>query len=332
MIFIINPGVLTLASLLFDVHNYRVEDNIGEAIHIHIDGLRLDLTVKQFLNLSQDAKTFISKIITARGFKLSYIDSIMFLANAHHLAYLEYVEFDEVYLDNLSVPIVDGSTIVAFKPITGSMVYSFLNGNSDLLNHFFEINLYGKSNAERVRDVLQRIYADGYPYDDKYIILFNDSNVIEDGQHRASCLRYIYGNIKVKVLRFYFHDTARILKCDDLVHREPINEFCSHYKTYYIYGIGSYGRAVYRMLKRRNINVDGFMVTEKKGKSEFLSLPLYIPEEAPVLPSECGIILGLNEHYHWEVLNCLRTNSFLNYYRFLNYEMQNFESGNDVCE
>lgn len=49
-----NPGVLSLASLAPVGADYRfeIEDNIGEAIHIHYKDIRLDLTVDEFYKIA----------------------------------------------------------------------------------------------------------------------------------------------------------------------------------------------------------------------------------------------------------------------------------------
>lgn len=63
-----------------------------------------------------------------------------------------------------------------------------------------------QSNSDRLEYNLQRIKEEGYPgkSGNSLITLFNDSNRIYDGQHRAGCLYYLYGNIKVKVRRLWF--------------------------------------------------------------------------------------------------------------------------------
>lgn len=48
----INPGVISLASLqdfknLCFPYRFEIEDNIGEAIHIHFKDIRLDLTTAE---------------------------------------------------------------------------------------------------------------------------------------------------------------------------------------------------------------------------------------------------------------------------------------------
>ena len=50
-----NPAVLSLASLeaVGDVgYRFEIEDNIGEAVHIHYKEIRLDLTVQEFYEIS----------------------------------------------------------------------------------------------------------------------------------------------------------------------------------------------------------------------------------------------------------------------------------------
>ena len=64
-----NLGVITLGSLKKNIFNkirafkeLKIEDNIGESIHIHIDNFRIDLTIKQFsANLEEAAKQLITK-------------------------------------------------------------------------------------------------------------------------------------------------------------------------------------------------------------------------------------------------------------------------------
>ena len=48
-----NPGVYYLSSSkALKLNSFRVEDNIGECIHIHYGNLRLDFTIREFLQLS----------------------------------------------------------------------------------------------------------------------------------------------------------------------------------------------------------------------------------------------------------------------------------------
>ena len=50
-----NPAVITLDSVNSKKGQFKrfvVEDNIGESLHLHIDNMRVDFTVNEFLEFS----------------------------------------------------------------------------------------------------------------------------------------------------------------------------------------------------------------------------------------------------------------------------------------
>ena len=50
-----NPAVITLASLNGRNNTFKrfqIEDNIGESIHLHVDNMRIDLSVNEFFELT----------------------------------------------------------------------------------------------------------------------------------------------------------------------------------------------------------------------------------------------------------------------------------------
>lgn len=65
-------------------------------------------------------------------------------------------------------------------------------------------NLIGQTNEERTRSVLEIMKEFNYSKNGKYIILYNNSNVIRDGEHRAAALYHLYGNIEIPILRIKF--------------------------------------------------------------------------------------------------------------------------------
>ncbi len=47
-----NPAVITLANSTSRKGKFKrfvVEDNIGESVHLHIDNMRIDFTINEFL-------------------------------------------------------------------------------------------------------------------------------------------------------------------------------------------------------------------------------------------------------------------------------------------
>lgn len=74
-----NPGVIELFGFNFKnnlgSHNFRVEDNIGESIHFHLDNIRLDFTVKEFRKIADDLLDAINAIVNIKGFDVKKIDA-----------------------------------------------------------------------------------------------------------------------------------------------------------------------------------------------------------------------------------------------------------------
>lgn len=67
----------------------------------------------------------------------------------------------------------------------------------------FKSNLLIDTPESRLNKALNSVRANGYGYNGKYAIFYNDEPYIRDGQHRVSVVKYLYGDIDVKILRFY---------------------------------------------------------------------------------------------------------------------------------
>ena len=50
------------------------------------------------------------------------------------------------------------------------------------------------------------VVKNGYPFNDEYLILFNDQNVIRDGQHRAAAILFTKGDMEIPLIRLHFHN------------------------------------------------------------------------------------------------------------------------------
>ena len=106
-----NPGVRALASLkpVNVPWRFEIEDNVGEAVHVHYRDIRLDLTVKEFYALAEKAEDCINSLISNReernvtGFAASDFDPINLVGLAAMLPDLERITYDDVYLEDLLV-------------------------------------------------------------------------------------------------------------------------------------------------------------------------------------------------------------------------------------
>lgn len=209
-----NPGVLLLASLAPVGADYRfeIEDNIGEAIHIHYKDVRLDLTVNEFYKLAAQVPAMIDAVVGVDGFSCLDYDAVNLVGLAACLPDLIKVTEDELYLEDLLIDTYDENGKEILAPLSKSRVYKALMGNSSENDVRKQVNYYNAEtatlyeNKDRVSYNLRQIQMHGYPEGNERIILFNDSNRIFDGQHRAACLYYLNGNVKVPVRRLWFRD------------------------------------------------------------------------------------------------------------------------------
>lgn len=70
-------------------------------------------------------------------------------------------------------------------------------------------------------------------------------------------------------------------------------------KDIYIYGAGYHGKDVYRLLKRKNVDIKGFLVTEDITSKQCLNLPVYLASEK--IGEDIGIIIAMTPIYANEV-------------------------------
>lgn len=221
----VNPGVITLATLngiesLNFPYRFCVEDNIGEAIHIHYKDMRLDLTTEQFKNAANEIEKALNRIVDVEGFKASDFDPVFLVGISPYLADLTRIEKREVFLEDILVDTFDEEGNAVHRNIKYSRVFKALCGLKDendsykmQFNHYKAGASEKLSNHERILWNLEQVKKNGYPSDDNLISIDSENKII-DGQHRAACLYYLYGNIKVPVRTLVFEGRADPLRLD----------------------------------------------------------------------------------------------------------------------
>lgn len=233
-----NPGVILLASTQFGQHDFRVEDNIGEAIHFHLDNIRLDLTVQEYLVLCREIRYIINKLIAVEGFDVANLDPVFVHQIAEMLPDLEEVRMDEVELRDLLVD-VRGIAGTVIRPLAQSRVVKALQGNRTENDAYSQTNLIGQSNEDRVQMVNNHLIHEQYGANGQYVVLFNSQNIIRDGQHRAACMYCASGgNKKIKVKRLCFRGEKYNLSMHPWLREtflwspRKIFYFCRHLKNW----------------------------------------------------------------------------------------------------
>lgn len=202
-----NPAVIELARTYIGNTEMRLEDNFGEAIHLHFGSLRIDLTVKEFLDIADKMEIAAKELISAEGFHVEDFDPKFLSFYNEIFLDLERVTIDEIRLGDIIA--LKYNKLPFYRTLDKCRDYKALNGDVEELNVYkSQVNKFGQTNEERLYEMLNSIKENGYPYNGQYIILRNNQNVLLDGQHRASCLLYLYGSdYIIPVMRFHFKNS-----------------------------------------------------------------------------------------------------------------------------
>jgi hypothetical protein len=215
-----NPAVITLA----DCSNRRgkfkrfaIEDNIGESIHLHIDNMRADFTIDEFLEFSKLTRAALKDLEILPGYLIEDFDEHFIMEIGHQLINLTSINIEEVKLSELKCIVSKkykrGLTIKKLLPIRDTPVYRYLIGDTKDYENYEHYNYFGIDNPSRINSILRSIQDNKYPYKNKHIILTSGQNIIRDGQHRAAVLYHLYGgDCKVKIMRFIFKGSSHHVK------------------------------------------------------------------------------------------------------------------------
>ena len=201
-----NPAVITLAHVRTKLGDFSVEDNIGESIHLHLGDLRCDITVADLERLSEDLAVALEEFINVEGFTVSGFSKefLLQLAENGALSSLDTVEEDTIRISDITIPYINWTGMLKTKSIIHSSVIKALRNDSSENDKRIERNYYNQTSQERVLEILDSIKQNGYPYGEQKIVLLKESNRIYDGQHRASCLYFLKGDIDVPIIRLGF--------------------------------------------------------------------------------------------------------------------------------
>lgn len=208
-----NPAVCALAETEIKGSRVRIEDNLGESIHIHVGDLRISLSISEFNAFVDQVQLAAEELLNLNGIGLRMFDKTSFdwnwLGRYEHI-----VEINKTYV-KIGDLLTKGesnicSEIDVIIPVDRSRQYKALTGDDSELKKRSQTNLHGQTNLERLQETMKSIKKHGYPYNDKLIIV-NQYNQIYDGDHRAACLLYLEGREKlIPVIKITFDDQSTI--------------------------------------------------------------------------------------------------------------------------
>lgn len=190
-----NPSVCFLTSAQIDGMHFGIEDNLGEAIHIHFGRLRLALSIEEFFVLAGGVMEAARQLLLVRGFELESFDveSLKggWLENYGKIVSVqtEYVELDSLYIKE---SYVNNRAIKRIIPLRESGYIKVLQGDRSDIEYYEEPGRLEPSRKRKLDYIRQKIESTGYPWEQKKI-LADQEGYIYDGVKRASCLYYLCG-------------------------------------------------------------------------------------------------------------------------------------------
>lgn len=194
-----NPAVIKLAQGKVGKSKVWLDDNFGESIHLHIDDYRVDMTIQEFSTLYNDACDILNDLVHIENLDFRNIDPVFLsLYLWERIPSIVSAKIDYVYLEDLMAPHNTSNKIYKLSESVGVRA---LNGDTEESDDYRESHHILQTERERMSAILQSIKVNGYPYNNHYVVVFGNDNIIRDGQHRASCLYYLNGNIQIPILR-----------------------------------------------------------------------------------------------------------------------------------
>ncbi|PIE67558.1 MAG: hypothetical protein CSA23_02975 [Deltaproteobacteria bacterium] len=208
-----NPAVITLAEVKQGISGFKrlqIEDNIGEAIHLHLGPMRFDFTIKEFLAASEGIKKALEATKHFAPHRIDRFDPMFLLECGPLLAHLKTIDIENRSIDSLRCIVYHSRSLEIYtvRPVTRTPAYRFLATGDERFMHYQQKSYRGTDNARRLMEVVEDLDKFGYPHDGRHIILFEGQNIVRDGQHRIAALRHLLGNVKIPVMIFRFSKKA----------------------------------------------------------------------------------------------------------------------------
>jgi len=194
-----------------------IEDNIGEAVHLHMNDMRIDFTVKEFLEFAGMIRESLNGLDLLPGYRVENFDEHFLKECAENdLLNLAEIKIEEVRLSSLQCIVHSnyggGLNFLKLFPVAEAPAYKWLQGDKNSFCRYEQHHYFRMNNEERLSAVLESIQKNGYPHEEQYIILFQGQDIIRDGQHRAAVLAHLHGlDHNVKVMRFYFKGRRHLM-------------------------------------------------------------------------------------------------------------------------
>ncbi len=203
-----NPGVIVLSAIGSNISKYRrfqIEDNIGESIHLHLDDMRFDFTISEFLDFSAKLKECLSDPLLLKKPELIKFDPHFLSEVSNLIPNVLDIKREKIRLSDLRFIVRKswrGLCWLSICPVAKTPAYKYLAGEKSELLSYSQFNYAGVTNEARLNSLLKSIIELGFDETKSSVVLIGPKNIVRDGQHRVAILAHLFGeDIQVNVSR-----------------------------------------------------------------------------------------------------------------------------------
>ncbi|MDY0193537.1 MAG: hypothetical protein RBR93_08420 [Aliarcobacter butzleri] len=281
------------ASSLYDFEIFH--NNKDKVIILRSETFSFSIEIDDFLAIVKRFERELDEIVDFHGFSRKDFDIIFLHSCAEKLLNVKKIIIEEICFNDLRGRVHSkfgyDESIQHIVPLNDVPAYKYLVGDKDAFLNYKQYNYLTINNKTRLDKALKSIKKNGYPLENKYIILFDD-NSIRDGLHRAAILAYLYGfDKKMPVMRILFNNEVGIYsKNKNLNFSKSFNNLehqvmniKKKYRQIAIYGYGKIGRYIAGLL-------DDVVVIGDIHSNKIESKQVCHPEELKKYKFDCIII------------------------------------------
>ncbi len=216
-----NPAVITLSKNIFSFKEkivkklfsknkrptIKVEDNIGESIHIHYDQIRIDLTIREFEVLCKNIEAMIVGYLHEINPELNKIPISFLVQISSNINKIKEIRKEKRRLSDLKIiENIDHLTMTSkLVKLKESMIVKALNGEPGEYYNYKQRDDFFESNEVKLSNLNESIVKNGFKTDISSVVVFSsDPNIIRDGQHRCAIMYALNPNTTIEVLNISF--------------------------------------------------------------------------------------------------------------------------------
>ena len=201
--YLFNPNIDNC--VVFSSHNKNIDCDIefnGLDINIRYNNLRFSFDHNSLILSKDNIVSFLNETygkgdidFNSIGFK--FFEQVLGIDTP----YIMDSKIERVYLNNLKCFKINNPNGTDLK---NGRYYKQIQNNTFINNPSNINNYFSQTNEQRLKDICLKMKNEGYLNKKGSIVLYNNSYVIRDGEHRASALLYLKGDIEIEVLRIWF--------------------------------------------------------------------------------------------------------------------------------